>query len=233
LLESIEGMMQDLTEQLVGFADALGAVSKNAQDVENSLGNDKTKKGLKSIDGMLMNMAKSSASAIALEQLMKLIEPFLLLLEPLGVIFDILGALLTVFTGEIMKSLFDALQPLFEILIALMPLFKVLGQLFGMIIEVGLEPLKVILEVLGTILKPFMPMLEKLSPIFELLGGVVVSPISIITTCCCDLCGWVRNCSPHKSIHVWSCGCDRKLELSNASNVGFNGRTCEWGYCSE
>lgn len=165
--------MQDLTEQLVGFADALGAVSKNAQDVENSLGNDKTKKGLKSIDGMLMNMAKSSASAIALEQLMKLIEPFLLLLEPLGVIFDILGALLTVFTGEIMKSLFDALQPLFEILIALMPLFKVLGQLFGMIIEVGLEPLKVILEVLGTILKPFMPMLEKLSPIFELLGGVI------------------------------------------------------------
>lgn len=172
LLEGLQETLDQVIETLEqGLGDIFDALVEKMEPVGKEFSSSNTKKSMGSLEKFGKSL-KAAPQVFILEQLMKLLEPFLMLLEPIATIFDILSGLLSVFTAEIMKAMFEGLQPLFDILISLMPIFKVLGQLFAEIVKIGMIPMKVILELITAILEPFLPLFNRLSELFEELGPI-------------------------------------------------------------
>jgi hypothetical protein len=88
-------------------------------------GTRKIKQGIKQFGGALGQMAQASVQAWAMQQLMKLIEPFMMLLKPFEPLFTVLG-------GILKKSLAPAVVSLTKGMMTLIkPLIDVIGLIWG------------------------------------------------------------------------------------------------------
>ena len=164
-----------------GLEKSLGHALKPLEVVSKQIGGSKFGKNVKAFGGALKGMAGASIQAWAMEQLMKLIEPFMKLLLLLEIPINILASLLNVFVNEIFVALLPFIMDFTKILIDLMPLFKFLGQVVGVVLvwavnqiidrfKLIIEIWKVIFAFLG---EKLAPVFKKLQPIFKWLGDFI------------------------------------------------------------
>lgn len=109
----------------------LGKSLQPLQKIGKQMSGSKFGKNVKALGGALKGMAGASINAWAMEQLMKLIEPFMNLLKLLEMPINVLAALLTIMVNEIFIDLIPYFLAFSMILIDLIPLFKEIGQVLG------------------------------------------------------------------------------------------------------
>jgi len=104
---------------------------KPLEKVTKQVSGAKFGKNVKAFGGAMKGMAAASVSAWGMQQIMKLIEPFMKLLKLLEIPINVLSALLTMMVNEIFVDLLPYFIDFSMLLMQLMPTFKIIGQVIG------------------------------------------------------------------------------------------------------
>lgn len=160
---------------MTGLEKSLGRSLKPLEQVSKQIGGSKFGKNAKALGGALKGMAGASVQAWAMEQVMKLIEPFMKLLELFEIPLNVLAALFSVFVNEIFVQLLPFFLEFSQILIDLMPIFQFLGEIVGVVLVWSLENSIKWIQFIIIIWKEIGAFLgEKFGPAFEKIKGIFV-----------------------------------------------------------
>ena len=130
------------------------SVFKPLKDVGETLGDPKIAKNSKETKGMFASLASGAFGAAKVEQVMKLIDPFVGLIALVAPFFDVLNGLLSALVGEILVILMPYVADFSKALIGLMPIFKEIGRFVATFVIVGFALLMELFKKLMPILKP-------------------------------------------------------------------------------
>ncbi len=120
---------------------SLGKSLQPLEKVAKQMGGSKFGKNAKALGSAMKGMAGASVQAWAMEQLMKLIEPFMKLLQLLEIPINILSAMLSVMVNEIFVQLLPYILVFSMYMLKLMPYFKIAGEWIGKYLIVGIQKL--------------------------------------------------------------------------------------------
>lgn len=133
---------------------SLGRSLQPLEKISKQMGSSKFGKNLRQMGKAFKGMAAASVNAWAMEQLMKLIEPFMKLLKLLEIPINVLSALLTIMVNEIFVDLIPFFIQFSMLLLELTPTFKMLGQIISWLIINGIGVLINFIKLLGVELTP-------------------------------------------------------------------------------
>lgn len=158
-----------------GLESSLGKSLGPLKEISEKIGSGKFKQNVKQFGGAIKGMAGASVQAWALEQLMKLIEPFMKLLELFEIPLAVLGALFEVFVNEIFVQLLPFFLMFADILMELMPIFKFLGEIIGVVLVWAIEQIIDRFKFVWNLFKEIGAFLgEKFAPIWKKLKAIFV-----------------------------------------------------------
>lgn len=151
-----------------GLEASLGKSLEPLKDVAKQMGSSKFGKNAKTFGQSMKGMAAASVKGWALEQVMKLIEPFMKLLELLEIPINALVALFTIMVSEIFIQLVPYMIEFAMWLMKLMPIFKKIGEFVGKVIFVNFSLMLQLFVKLGKVIWALVKLIaEKLTPAWE------------------------------------------------------------------
>ena len=118
-------------------------------------------KNAKQFGSAMKGMAGASVNAWAMEQLMKLIEPFMKLLKLLEIPINVLAALLTMMVNEIFVDLLPYFILFSQELLKLAPSFKLVGEFLSFLIISGFTLLYIAFQKTYEFLKPLVLLIKE------------------------------------------------------------------------
>jgi len=176
--QAIQGPMDSMTAFMVSMEQSLGRTLAPLEKVAEQIGGSKFGKNAKAFGSAMKGMAGASVQAWAMEQLMKLIEPFMKLLKLLEIPINTLVMLLEMFVNEIFVALLPFFIEFSLLLMELAPIFKIIGQIVGKLLAGALKLIIDRFKLIWNILKALglwiaeklKPIFEKLMPVFKVIG---------------------------------------------------------------
>lgn len=153
-------------DELVASLKDASAPAKEMKDLSREVGSGKTKKGVKSMHGMLKTLVANPIQAWAMEQLITLLKPFLNILNLFTPIIKVLAAIFQ----QALMPLMQALMPIIMFFVDLLMQFSpIIEQLIG----VALQPLIMFLEMFMSMLTDNQALFDELFSALEMIMGVV------------------------------------------------------------
>jgi len=122
-----------------GLQAQLGRSLGPLKEISEKLGGSKFGKNIKAFGGAIKGMAGASVNAWAMEQLMKLIEPFMQLLKLFEIPINALAMILSMFVNEIFVALLPFFLEFSLLLLELAPVFKILGEIVGKVLVIAIN----------------------------------------------------------------------------------------------
>lgn len=158
----------------------LGKSLEPLKQTTKEISSSKFGKNAKEFGKALKGMGAASIQSWKLEQLMKLIEPFLQLLKLLEIPINVISALLTVMVNEIFKDLIPYVIDFSKWLMQMIPLFRKAGDIIGDKIVKAIKWFVEQLTDLWDIIKPYVQLLkEELKPTWEKIVSIVKEVVRI------------------------------------------------------
>jgi len=171
----IEELNTSMNAFMGGLQAQLGKSLEPLKEISVKIGGSKFGKNIKAFGSSIKGLGKSNFASWKLEQLMKLIEPFMNLLKLLEIPINALSMLLQMFVNEIFVALLPFFLEFSLLLLELAPVFKILGQIVGKLLSEGLNWL---IESIGKLWEKFkglvaflgdkqVPILDRLKAAFK------------------------------------------------------------------
>ena len=173
----MEDLAVSMKSFMGGLESQLGRSLAPLKDLSEEVGGSKFGKNIKAFGKSMKELGKSNIATWKLEQMMKLLEPFLDLLKLFEIPINVLAALLQMFVNEIFVDLLPMFLELSLFLLELSPIFKFLGEIVGKVLVTAFNRVIFITKVMIQIWKEiFLFLGEKFAPIWEKLkaGFMVV-----------------------------------------------------------
>lgn len=155
------------------FSEIGASLKKSLEPLEKvaeKIGGSKFGKNAKAFGSAMKELGASNIAAWKLEQLMKLIEPFMDLLKLFEIPIGVLAGMLQMFVNEIFVQLLPMFLEFSTLLLQLAPIFQQLGSLVGGVLAVAFQVIMDLINMLIPIIMPLIDMLMAiLVPILEAL----------------------------------------------------------------
>lgn len=178
---SAEAANATISDTLKEFTGSLKSSLSPLKDMAKLVGGTKFGKNIKEFGKSMKSMAAASIQSWKMEQVMKLIEPFLMLLQLFEPIISILSGLLSVLVFEIFKEFIPFTIQFSQWLLGLMPIFKAIGSAIAKFIKGSIEFLIKAFIWLEKVIDPIWKFLTvKMAPAWKFLGGVLNTVWSVL-----------------------------------------------------